>query len=165
MLTGNVGSRVKAVRTSLRMTQATLSSALEIDRGHLSNIERNHYNPSLSLLKLISLMYSISYNWLKTGNGEMVNDIVIPQLLSIKPQQKLSDKQHIYMSDTKAAYKAAEEAEDMFLSAVKLTPAQNDLYRSSLARAAEAQHALDYTLDSGVHIYTLAKHINGKEAV
>jgi len=66
-----LGSRLKVLRKTLKLTQEVFAAALGIDRGHVGNLENNSRQPSENLLKHICLRYGVSEAWLKKGRGDM----------------------------------------------------------------------------------------------
>lgn len=75
-----LGERVKIVRKSNKLNQADFAKRLGISQTHVSKIEKNVENPSETLLKLISLEFGISEEWLKNDTGEMIVDECLPIL-------------------------------------------------------------------------------------
>jgi len=67
----DLGERILQIRKSLKLTQKEFANQLRIDKGHVANIEKNSRRPSEHLLHLVCLKYSVSENWLLTGQGEM----------------------------------------------------------------------------------------------
>ena len=67
----NLGKRFLQVRKILNLTQKDFAKELRIDKGHVANIENNSRRPSEHLIHLICLKYSVSEDWLKTGQGEI----------------------------------------------------------------------------------------------
>ena len=66
-----IGVRIKELRKALKLTQEQFATRLKIKKGYLSNLEKEIRQPSDQLVKLMSLEYTCSENWLKTGEGEM----------------------------------------------------------------------------------------------
>lgn len=66
-----IGKRIKELRRALNLTQEQFASRLRITKGFLSNLEKGVRIPSEQLIRLISLEYVVSENWLTTGEGEM----------------------------------------------------------------------------------------------
>lgn len=65
----DIAERVKFVRKSKNLTQKVFGERLGISQTHISKIEKGIENPSETLLRFISYMYSVDYKWLKTGAG------------------------------------------------------------------------------------------------
>jgi phage repressor protein C with HTH and peptisase S24 domain len=67
----NVGRRIKQLRQTLGLTQTEFASKIGITYKMLGLYERGVYDPPDKVLKLISSTFGVSYEWLKTGQGEM----------------------------------------------------------------------------------------------
>lgn len=67
----SVNSRFKKVRKILKQTQKQYAEELGISQAHLSNIENERDNPSLSLLKLVCIKFGVSEEWLTEEKGEV----------------------------------------------------------------------------------------------
>ena len=66
-----LGLRIKEVRTGHELTQQQFADSISVSRPFISRVEADKEKPSDSLLKLICATYQISFDWLKTGNGNM----------------------------------------------------------------------------------------------
>jgi transcriptional regulator with XRE-family HTH domain len=65
------GERIRALRKVLGLTQKEFADRIGITYQMLGLYERGKYEPSEKVLKLISSTFGVSYEWLKTGQGEM----------------------------------------------------------------------------------------------
>lgn len=65
------GERIKKLRQALGLTQKEFASRIGITYEMLGLYERGKYAPPEKVLKLISSTFGVSYEWLKTGQGEM----------------------------------------------------------------------------------------------
>ena len=63
-----VGEKIKEIRLNNSLTQQDFSKSLGISRPHLSKIESGKENASDSVLRLISELYSVNYEWLCSDN-------------------------------------------------------------------------------------------------
>ena len=71
----SVGLRVKEFRTSQNLTQDELGSKLGVSRDAINNIERGRLKKLReATIKLICLKFSVDYDWLMTGEGEMFHN-------------------------------------------------------------------------------------------
>ncbi|MCI4454614.1 MAG: LexA family transcriptional regulator [Thermodesulfobacterium sp.] len=66
-----VGRRLRLVRKTLGLTQEEFASRIGLTYKMLGLYENGRYEPSEKVLKLISLTFGVSYEWLKTGKGAM----------------------------------------------------------------------------------------------
>lgn len=76
-----VNSRVKLLRTQLRLTQNEFASELKVSASTISKIEAGE-KPSPATLDTIIDHYSVPEDWLLNGKGE---------LTYVKPEKELSD--------------------------------------------------------------------------
>ena len=70
-----VGERIREFRTSQNLSRDELGSKLGISRDVVNNIERGRLKKlPESTIKLICLKFSVDYDWLMTGEGEMFHN-------------------------------------------------------------------------------------------
>lgn len=108
-----VGSRIKAARIAMDLTQREFAESLGIVQGFLSGIERGRKTPSDTLLIALSHYYKISEEWLYSGVGGMFREVAtasetsypsatkIPLLKRIPPgfpQEIAADAIHDYVA-------------------------------------------------------------------
>lgn len=74
METESIGTRVKKIRTTLKMNQKSFAAELGISQNHVSSIENGKENPSGALKKLICTKFNINEQWLEDANGGMYPD-------------------------------------------------------------------------------------------
>jgi len=67
-----IGGRIKQLRSTLNMTQIKFAQNLVMAQGYLAGVESGKRPANKRLLKMISLVYGVSEQWLKTGEGEML---------------------------------------------------------------------------------------------
>ena len=65
-----IGERIKKVRKKKGMTQSEFADKLCLSRTHITNIENGKDNVSGSVIRLISILFDISEDWVKTGVSE-----------------------------------------------------------------------------------------------
>jgi transcriptional regulator with XRE-family HTH domain len=68
---GTVGERIRLVRKALGLTQKGFADRIGITYQMLGLYERGVYEPSEKVLKLISSVFGVSSEWLKSGKGHM----------------------------------------------------------------------------------------------
>lgn len=71
----SIGEKIKNIRKSNKMTQQQFADSLGISRPHLSKIESSKENASDSVIKLISKLYDVSYEWLISVDGTFSIDV------------------------------------------------------------------------------------------
>ena len=72
-----IGERIKEVRKQQKLNQTKFASELGISQNHVSNIENGNENPSTTLVKLISIKFNVSEEWIKDGIGTPITDFDI----------------------------------------------------------------------------------------
>ena len=70
-----VSERIKTFRKSLGLTQAEFGGRVGIVQGHLTGIESGKKSITEKTIKVISSVFSLSENWLRTGEGEMYVEV------------------------------------------------------------------------------------------
>lgn len=69
-----IGERIRELRKHYKLNQKDFAKRIGISYGHVSNIETGKDNPSDSVLKLIIMEYGTNETWLKTGEGNMLDN-------------------------------------------------------------------------------------------
>ena len=70
-----IGTRIKQLRAAKHITQKEFSNRICVSQSYVSRLESDVEVPTDMLIKLISLDFNISIDWLATGTGEMeLND-------------------------------------------------------------------------------------------
>jgi len=69
-----VGSRIRHIRKSLKMTQQKFAASLGIVQGFLSAIEKGKKNPSETLLIALQHLYRVNPEWINSGQHENIMD-------------------------------------------------------------------------------------------
>ncbi len=67
----DVGSRVRELRKSERLTQKDFSARLLVSQSYLSGVENGNEIPTSKLIKLICHEFGVNEEWLTAGLGEM----------------------------------------------------------------------------------------------
>ena len=62
-----VGERIKEIRKKNKLTQQEFSSMICVSRPHISGIEHGKYQPSKTIIRLISIVFDVNEEWLLTG--------------------------------------------------------------------------------------------------
>ena len=69
-----INQRIKEVRLALNLSQAKFAKAISISNGYIAEIELGNRNVNDRLIKLISITFNVSENWLKNGEGAMFTE-------------------------------------------------------------------------------------------
>lgn len=64
-------SRIKELRTELKLTQQGFADKLGIKRGGVANYEIGRNEPSDSVISLICREFNVNEEWLRNGTGDM----------------------------------------------------------------------------------------------
>jgi transcriptional regulator with XRE-family HTH domain len=79
-----INQRVIHIRKYLQYSQGKFAEGLKLSRSFQGEIKANHRKINDRLIKMISLTYGVSENWLKTGIEEMFdigNDHKLEQIV------------------------------------------------------------------------------------
>jgi len=74
-----IGDRIKFIRQKSQKNQREFASEFGLSQSHMSNIEKNVDNPSLTLIKFICLKYNTTEDWLICGMGDYDASVQRPQ--------------------------------------------------------------------------------------
>lgn len=66
-----IGFRIKLLRKERNLSQKEFAERICVSQSYLSRVELDKEIPTQMLLKLISLEYNCTLEWLEKGNGEM----------------------------------------------------------------------------------------------
>ena len=69
------GERVKEIRKSLEMTMEQFGSRLGVTKVAISRIEKGERNLTEQMSRAICREFNVSEEWLKTGDGEMYQQL------------------------------------------------------------------------------------------
>lgn len=85
------GERVKEVRKALSLTLEKFGAKLGVGKTAISKIEKNENGLTEQMAKSICREFSVSYDWLMTGDGEMFTDLPQTILDELCQQYDLDD--------------------------------------------------------------------------
>ncbi|MDR0526740.1 MAG: helix-turn-helix domain-containing protein [Spirochaetaceae bacterium] len=71
METSSIPERLKAIRAALKLSQRAFAKGVFVSQGYFADIETGNRAISERIIHLISVVYKVNKEWLKTGNGEM----------------------------------------------------------------------------------------------
>ena len=72
----SIGKRIRKRRQELKLTQEDLASALGLTPQHISGIEQDKRNPSLSSLAKLAEELGITVDYLVTGKEGVIVDTI-----------------------------------------------------------------------------------------
>lgn len=82
----SIGKRIRKRRQELKLTQENLASALGLTPQHISGIEQDKRNPSLSSLAKLAGELGITVDYLVAGK----EGVIVDTIPAIKADKKLS---------------------------------------------------------------------------
>ena len=71
-----MNERIKATRKASGLTQSEFAERIGASRDKMASYETGRVVPSDTVLKMISREFSVSFAWLKTGEGPMDDPVV-----------------------------------------------------------------------------------------
>lgn len=66
-----MNSRIKELRTKLKLTQEEFAEKLGATRSAIASIENDKCTVTTQMIKLVCITYNVNEQWLRTGKGEM----------------------------------------------------------------------------------------------
>lgn len=88
----NIGERIKKLRKHLDLTQQKFGERLGIKGNTVAQYELGRNEPIDAVLSLICREFSVNENWLRTGDGEMFEELTEQQKLMKYTGLLLKDK-------------------------------------------------------------------------
>lgn len=92
-----IGERIRQVRLSIhpKPSQENFAKMCGATRNAYSEYEYGRVVPNDTFLQLVASKFGINYTWLKTGKGEMQEEVDLTEQLidTIVERYKLDDKQ------------------------------------------------------------------------
>ena len=67
----NIGTRIKALRQALNLTQEQFASQVGLSRNYIAMIEIGQRDPSERSISDICRVFGVDLIWLRTGSGDM----------------------------------------------------------------------------------------------
>ena len=87
-----MNERIKELRKNLKLTQQEFADALNIKRGAVANYEIGRNEPIDAVISLICKTFNVNEEWLRTGEGEMFEQMTEQQKLLKYTGMLLKDK-------------------------------------------------------------------------
>ena len=69
--TDSIAMRLKAIRAALSLSQREFAKGVFVSQSYFCDIETGNRKISERIIHLISVIYKVNKEWLKTGNGDM----------------------------------------------------------------------------------------------
>jgi transcriptional regulator with XRE-family HTH domain len=87
-----VNQRLIEVRKAFGYTQKEFVKGIKLSSTYLCDLEANRRRVNDRIIKLISVTYGVSADWLKTGEGAMFDQAVDPRLEQLVADFKKLDE-------------------------------------------------------------------------
>ena len=71
MKAASIPERIKAIRAALKLSQRAFAKGVFVSQGYFADIEVGKRDINERIIHLISVIYKVNKEWLKTGKGEM----------------------------------------------------------------------------------------------
>lgn len=85
------GERVKEIRKDLRLTLEQFGERLGVTKVAISNIEKGNRNLTEQMAKSICREFNVNEAWLRTGEGEMFQDVLPDDEVAAAVSEVLED--------------------------------------------------------------------------
>lgn len=70
-----MNERIKDIRKELRLTQQQFADRLGVARNNIAGYETGKRSPSDAVISLICRVFNVNESWLRTGHGEMFEQV------------------------------------------------------------------------------------------
>lgn len=110
-----IGERIKFIRKAIHLTQIIFAEELGVDQTYISALEKSKNIPSEQLILSICRAFSVNYNWLKNGDGEIYSNPL--QVREVQASYKTSDR--ILKSWIDRLVRIFEEGDEKKIEAIK----------------------------------------------
>ncbi len=105
--------RVKKVRTELGMTMEKFGERLGVTKVAISNIEKGHRSVTDQMRKAICREFDVREEWLRTGEGEMFEQLTEQEKIMKYTGLLLKDKDSAVASAIQALIVTYEQLDDI----------------------------------------------------
>jgi transcriptional regulator with XRE-family HTH domain len=115
----SIGERLEKIRTNLAMTGKSFAEILEITPQGYINYSKNKRDIPIPIVLKINQMFNISFDWLLTGRGEMLQDGIEKNKISIsnKINSHISEKEIEILGDYRTLN---EDEQEIFYHELKI---------------------------------------------
>lgn len=88
----NEGDRIKELRKSLNLTLEEFGKRIGITKPTVSRIENNQSSVTTQVFTAICREFSVSEDWLRTGEGDMLSSSLYDELDKVVEKYRLDEK-------------------------------------------------------------------------
>lgn len=78
----HINKRIKSIRNSLGLSQSVFAASLGLGRGTIKGWDEGTTEPTDIALRHLCAVYSVNYEWITTGNGNMFVEAITEDVLS-----------------------------------------------------------------------------------
>ncbi len=107
-----MNERIKIIRKKLELTQQEFADKLGIARNNIAGYETCKRSPSDAVVSLICAKCNVNENWLRTGEGEMFEQLTDQQKVMKYTAMLLKDKDSVMAAAIKNFIITYEQLDD-----------------------------------------------------
>lgn len=94
-----IGYRIASIMSKSHLTQAKFAETIGISSSFFSELKNGITKPSMPILLSIEYKYGYRWEWILTGDGEMIKDPSSTQIRESQPVYKTSNRVLLYWYD------------------------------------------------------------------
>jgi len=68
----SIGKRIRIVRQNSNLTQSELAEKCDLTQANMSDYERDKASPPIPVLKKMTTVCKVNFEWVATGDGAMI---------------------------------------------------------------------------------------------
>lgn len=106
-------NRIKEIRATTKMSQETFGGRLGVTKSSVSLLESGKNSPSEQTIKLICTEFNVNERWLRTGEGEMFEQLTDQQKIMKYTAMILKDTDSVVANAIKAFIVTYEQLDDV----------------------------------------------------
>lgn len=107
-----MNERIKKLRKALDLTQQQFADKIKVKRNTVATYEMGRSEPSDSAISLICREFNVNENWLRTGEGEMFEQLTDQQKIMKYTAMLLKDKDSVMATAIKNFIITYEQLDD-----------------------------------------------------
>lgn len=107
-----MNERIKKLRKTLDLTQQQFADKIRVKRNTVATYEMGRSEPSDSAISLICREFNVNENWLRTGEGEMFEQLTDQQKVMKYTAMLLKDKDSVMATAIKNFIITYEQLDD-----------------------------------------------------
>ena len=89
----STNERIKEVRVAMGLTQSSFAKRIAISLSYLTEIENGNKSASERVIRLVSSEFNVDDNWIRSGEGSMLNENVDIQMSNLMSMFKSLNQQ------------------------------------------------------------------------